>query len=198
MKDDKDSLIPYRWMMRAKHLGVITGLAALLCYALYVKMEVLSLCSTVLLLCCIYKDKSELVFRRLLFLVQQANKAKFGKLEVDLAASTVVKVRGEHPAWAHIILSQLQPEHIGLLMLIGRVEDFEVHDANRGLVRGYRSHGLVAHDGGSITKATVAWLTPLGRELYNILDSQQGTLPILEKQDRGRRRGKIDLESTDS
>jgi len=76
-----------------------------------------------------------------------------------------------------LLLSNLDSDHIGLLILIHKQGKFKPKDAVKNKLRDLRSKGLLTHDKESMTQSEVVWLTELGTEVATILMNNEFNMP---------------------
>jgi hypothetical protein len=154
-----------------KTVLAVLFLILLIGYATWQKLQFLSLVALIALMSVLYQKHARRVLDLFLELLSNAKQAKYGALEIqidkrlkdfsDLAVKKSVGVQ--------ILLSQLDSQHVSLLLAIGKVGHYAPPDPARAKLRDLRNRGLLYHNSSSLGASTEVWLTPLGEELAAIL-----------------------------
>ena len=82
------------------------------------------------------------------------------------------KLTVSQSAWMNVILSKLEPEHLGLLLTIQKDGKHSPINASKEKLRDLRALGLLKHNTDSMEKSTEVWLTDLGNEIATTLTTK--------------------------
>lgn len=143
-------------------------------YAIWQGLQIVSIVSLILLLGLLYKRYTRQGIDILLSLLKNTKQAKFGQLEISIEKkiAELSKLAINRSVLMNIILSKLDPEHLGLLITIFKEGKHRPIAANKNRLRDLRSFGLLHHNNPTMADSTEVWLTNLGNEIADALSSE--------------------------
>jgi hypothetical protein len=153
--------------------NVFAGIVLLgLCgYSTWKGMQWVSILSIFLFLGVLYQGPANKLKELMLQLVKNTKQAKLGDFEVNIdeKISRLSKDVLNKSVLTQLLLTNLNSDHIGLLILIHKQGKMKPLAATKDKLRDLRSKGLLAHDKETLGESELVWLTNLGSEVASLL-----------------------------
>lgn len=160
---------PHIWSLKDA-LSVI--LLFIFCtFAVVQKMEILAILTLAGIGAVIYKHRVLMFFDVVVEFAQHANVAKVGDLElaVNKQKTDLSKLFELEIDWMRAVVSQLNSEHIGLLISVHKAGKYRPRQGEKNNLRVLRSRGLLKQNAPTMLQSTTVWLSNLGSEIAEAL-----------------------------
>jgi hypothetical protein len=143
-------------------------------YATWQKLQIVAIVSIILLIGVLYKNLARKAIDIIFSLTKNTKQAKFGQLEINIEKKLAEysKSAVTQSVWMNVILSKLDPEHLGLLLTIQKDGKHTAIKASKSKLRDLRALGLLRHNNETMEASTEVWLTELGNEIATTLISK--------------------------
>lgn len=158
-------------MSRAKTAFAVFVLLVVLGCSIWQKLQVVAAIALVGVLALTYRDRAVRVVDFIVELIGSTRQAKYGALEIQLERrlKDFSELAIRKSAGLQILLSNLDSEHLSLLLAISKAGHYKPPGPAKKKLRDLRNRGLLFHDGASLGESEDVWLSPLGVQLAELL-----------------------------
>jgi hypothetical protein len=168
---------------KVKTSAVLLLLLAVLSYAMYRGEQTVAGISLVLLAAISYKHLVKPFIARAEAFARRLDYAKFRDLELrtEQHAAELVRLEGlQLTLIQDSVLRNLEPDLYGLLVNLSHNNKVRIDRSHIDRLRQLRDRGLIEHDRQRLRESEEVWLTPLGREVAEILARPNEKLDLSE------------------
>jgi hypothetical protein len=159
-------------MQHLKDAGIFLLLLAAAGYGIYRGEQIFATIALILLIAVSYKHLARPFISRVQTFVGRVDYAKFRDLELrtNEQAAQIVRLEGlQLTVLQEIVLRNLEPEQCSVLANLSSRDRTPTKGARIERLRELRDRGLVEHDRLHLGESTEVWLTPLGKEVAELL-----------------------------
>lgn len=157
---------------RLKGFGLFLVLLVAASYAVYRDEQAFAIVALLLMIGVSFKQFSAPLVARITEFARRVDYAKFRDLELRSAEQRAELTRLEGlqlTVLQDVVLRNLEPELCGVLANLTTHERAPIELAHIQRLRELRNRGLITHDKPALSKSSEIWLTPLGKEVGDLL-----------------------------